>query len=113
MQIHGLKAPFPSLKGHVRHVRPVWLMEELEAPYQLKLMDVEKSEETAPEYLAINPFGRVPALEDGAFRLCESGAICTYLADKHGKLIPRAGTPERAKHDQWMYVAVTMVEPHT
>lgn len=113
MIIYGLRAPFPFLKGHVRHVRPVWLMEEIGAPYDLRLMDTEKGEETKKEFLDINPFGKVPALHDESLKLCESGAICTYLAEKYGKFIPPAKTQERAVHDQWMYVAVTMIEPHT
>jgi glutathione S-transferase len=113
MIIYGLRAPFPFLKGHVRHVRPVWLMEEMGIPYDLHFLDLEKGEEEAKEYLEINPFGKVPALTDGSLKLSESGAICSYLAEKYGQLIPPAKTPERAKHDQWMYVAVTMIEPHT
>ena len=113
MKIYGLRAPLPFLKSHVRHVRPIWLMEEIGAAYDVHYLDLEKEEEASPTYLAVNPFGKVPALEDGAVKMCESGAICSYLADKHGKLIPRAGTPERALHDQWMYASVAMIEPHT
>ncbi len=113
MVIYGLRAPFPFLKGHVRHIRPVWLMEELGVPYELHFLDSDKGDETTREYLEINPFGKVPALQDGPLKMSESGAICTYLAEKFEKLIPSARTPERAIHDQWMYVAVTMVEPHS
>jgi glutathione S-transferase len=113
MKIYGGKAPFPFMKSHVRQIRPIWVMEELGQPYDVELLDLAKGEEAAPEYLTLNPFGRVPALEDGSVRLFESGAICAYLADKFGKLIPKAGTPERARHDQWVFTAVTMVEPHT
>src|SRR4051812_37480512 len=102
MNIHGLRAPFPFLKSHVRHIRPVWLMEEIGAPYELRFVELEPSDQDWAAYLRINPFGKVPALQDGKHDVFESGAICTYLADKHGKLIPKAGTPERAQHDQWM-----------
>ncbi|MBI3542414.1 MAG: glutathione S-transferase family protein [Deltaproteobacteria bacterium] len=113
MKVYGLRAPLPFIKGLVRHLRPVWLLEELGAPYELHYLDLEKGEEESAQYLALNPFGKVPALEDGALRMFESGAICTYIADKHGKLIPKHGTPERARHDQWMFAAVTMVEAYT
>ena len=113
MMIYGLRAPLPFLKGHVRHLRPVWLMEELGVPYELHFLDGEKSEEVSKDYLEINPFGKVPSLRDGSLTLFESAAICNYLADKYGKLIPEARTPARALYDQWMYVSVTMVEPHT
>lgn len=112
MILYGLRAPFPFVKGLVRHIRPVWLMEELGAPYDLQYLDLE-TEKTEKAYLEINPFGRVPSLQDGALKLFESGAICTYLADRYEKLIPAVKTHERAIHDQWMYVAVTMIEPHT
>lgn len=109
--IYGARAPLPFIKGLVRHLRPVWLMEEIGATYELRFVDLAKEEETSPAFLALNPFGKLPALEDGSLRMFESGAICSYLADKLGKLIPAPKTPERALHDQWMYAVVTMIEP--
>jgi glutathione S-transferase len=88
-------------------------VEELGVPYELTLLDTEKGEEAGKEFLEINPFGKVPALQDGDLKMYESAAICSYLAEKHERFIPLAKTHERALHDQWMYVAVTMIEPHT
>ena len=84
-----------------------WYLAELGIPYESVPVNLEAKENRKPEYLAINPFGRVPAIVDGDFRLWESGAILLYLADKHGKL-PK--TPEgRAEITQWVfYVNATL-----
>ena len=66
-----------------RSSRPRWMLEELEIPYELVRVDLSAGEHRKPEYLAINPYGAVPALVDGEVKLFESAAICAYLADKH------------------------------
>ena len=58
----------------------------------------------------MNPFGKVPVMKDGDFTIFESAAICLYLADRYGVLIPRHGTPERSLHDQWLFAAITNFE---
>lgn len=100
----------PFLKGIVRDIRPVWLLEEVGLPYQVKWNDVQKGEHKQPAHVKHNPFGKVPAMSDGDFSLFESAAIVNYIADKAGKLIPKAGTRERALHDQWCFAAVNTVE---
>jgi glutathione S-transferase len=62
-----------------------WYLEELEVPYEFVKLDMQAGEHLKPEYLAINPVGKVPAIVDGDFQLWESGAILLYLADKYGK----------------------------
>lgn len=98
--------------GPSRWVRPYWTLQELGLPFEAKKVSVTKGENRAPEFLAINPFGKLPALTDGDFTLFESAAICTYLADKHPEkgLIPAAGTRERAVHDQWVSFAISELE---
>ena len=77
-----------------------WYLEELGVPYQFVLLNMEEDEHRKPDFLAINPMGKVPAIVDGNFQLWESGAILLYLAEKHGKM------PESLEHKsiitQWV-----------
>ncbi|MGA7610359.1 MAG: glutathione S-transferase N-terminal domain-containing protein, partial [Xanthobacteraceae bacterium] len=69
-------------------------LEELELPYNTKLVDVWKGDQFSPEFLKINPNGKVPAIVDHdgpggkPYTVVESGAILLYLADKTGKFVP-------------------------
>ena len=60
----------------------LWMLEELGEPYDIHLLSLSKGENRAPDYLAINPMGKVPALKDGDTVITEVAAICTYLADE-------------------------------
>lgn len=104
MKVYG----FPN----TRSTRITWMLEELEQEYEFCLVDFNKGEPQAPEYLAINPSGKVPAFSDGDFLMLESAAIVAYLGDKNpdSKLIPAAGTIERARYDQWSYFAMCELE---
>jgi glutathione S-transferase len=84
-----------------------WVLEELGLPYREVTLDRAKGEHRRPEYLGINPLGRVPALVDGDFVLTETAAICLHLAEQHPErgLAPRPGTPERARMNQWLFLA--------
>jgi glutathione S-transferase len=95
-----------------RSARCRWLLQELKVPFEGIKVQLFKGEHKTPEFLKINPFGRVPVLVDGDLVLSESIAICMYLADKytHKGLIPTPGTPERAKHDQWLLFCATELE---
>ena len=88
-----------------RAVRTLWMLEELGITYeQVPVGEVAGSTRTAA-YLAINPAGHVPAIDDGGFKLSESMAINLYLAKKHGKLYP--ATPQgEAKAWQWSFWAI-------
>jgi glutathione S-transferase len=107
------KLSIPGLKGHVRDIRPTWLLEELAVPYERIALDVMTRAHKTPEYLNLHPQGKIPALEDGDFSLFESAAIVNYIAEKFslGKLIPAYGSQERALHDQWMFFAMATLEP--
>jgi glutathione S-transferase len=77
-----------------------WYLEELQVPYEIVQVDLAAGEHLQPPYLAINPFGKVPAIQDGDVTLYESGAILLYLADKYGQL---GTTPQhRALIYQWV-----------
>jgi len=95
-----------------RTTRVVWALEELGAEYRYHLVDLLKGEGQSPEHQKLNPFGKVPVLVDGELVLTESAAICTYLGDQfpESELVPRTGTVDRAKYDQWCYFVLTELE---
>jgi len=64
----------------------VWYLEELGVPYQYKKLDLRAGENKQPEYLAINPIGKVPALVDDGSSIWESGAILWHLANKYEQI---------------------------
>ena len=95
-----------------RATRVVWALEEIGAEYSYHLVDLMKGEGQSPDFLKLNPFGKVPVLRDGELMLTESAAICTYLADQNPqtKLIPVVGTAERGLYDEWCYFVLTELE---
>jgi glutathione S-transferase len=66
-----------------RSLRPLWTMEELGIPYDLKMLPFPPRFR-APDYMTLNPFGTIPLLLDGATRMTESAAICQYLVTRYG-----------------------------
>jgi glutathione S-transferase len=91
----------------------LFMLEEIGAPYELKVMDLQKEEQYRPEYLAINPMGKVPAIEYEGAVVTEVGAICTYLADAFPKagLAPPIGDPLRGTYLRWMFFQGNALEP--
>jgi glutathione S-transferase len=87
-----------------RSLRILWILEELEIPYEVEKLEFPAGLQT-PAYLAKNPLGKVPTIEDGDVRMCESGAIAEYLVEKYGKgrLAPAPGTPGRGEYLQWIH----------
>lgn len=104
-----------------RSFRVLWLLEELGLPYEVKTLDFRAREHKSPAYLAVNPMGKLPAIEDGAVRMSESGAIIQYILETYGegRLEPKPGTPERPVFLQWMHwpetamVALGLLAAHT
>jgi glutathione S-transferase len=86
-----------------------WYLEELGIPYEFVKLDMQSGEHLKPEYLAINPFGKVPAIVDEDFRLWESGAILLYLADKYSKT--PVSPKESAVFSQWVLFANATLSP--
>jgi len=96
-----------------RSLRALWMMEEAGRPYERVLVDIRKGGQDTPEFRAINPMGKVPALTDGAARLAESAAICAYVAERcpEAGLAPALGDPARGRYLHWLFFAGGCIEP--
>jgi glutathione S-transferase len=94
-----------------RSMRSLWLLNELDIPFELVEMPFDLKVLRAPEYLAVHPLGRIPALRDGDVGMFESGAICEYLSEKYDTkgLHRPVGHPERAQYLQFIHFAETMI----
>ncbi|WP_421911907.1 glutathione S-transferase family protein [Marinobacter sp.] len=90
----------PMSRGRV--VR--WMLEEVGIPYTVETMDFGPDMKT-PEYLAINPMGKVPAIKHDGTIVTEVAAICAYLADQFPdrKLAPPSGSAERGAYYRWLF----------
>jgi glutathione S-transferase len=91
-----------------RSQRILWLLEELNAPYEVvHYQRMSPIPLAPPELKAVHPLGKSPVIEEGATTIAESGAIVAYILDTHGngRLRPEAGTPERVKYIEWMHYA--------
>ncbi len=91
----------------------LWLMEETGQPYERVLTDISTGAQKTPEFLAVNPMGKVPALKDGDVAIAEASAICAYVADCYpeAKLAPPIGDPRRGKYLQWLFFSPGCIEP--
>jgi glutathione S-transferase len=96
-----------------RSFSTLWLMEETGQPYERILTDIATGAQKSPDFLKVNPMGKVPALQDGDVTMAESAAICAYVADRYpqAKLAPPIGDPRRAKYLQWLFFAPSCIEP--
>lgn len=90
--------------------KPLILLEELELPYEVAPVDLREHQQFAAEFLAISPNNKIPALKDGSLTLFESGAILTYLAEKHGRFLAPEGA-DRYRTLQWLYWQVGGLGP--
>ncbi len=96
-----------------RSFTALWLMEETGQPYERVLTDITTGAQKTPEYLSINPMGKVPALRDGDATLAEAAAICAYVAERYpdAKLAPPLGDVRRAKYLYWLFFSPGCIEP--
>jgi glutathione S-transferase len=91
-----------------RSQRVLWLLEELELPYEIKRYQRDAKTMLAPAALReVHPLGKSPVLSEGDLTLAESGAIIEYLVERHGRgrLIPPAGTRDRLRYTYWLHFA--------
>jgi glutathione S-transferase len=98
--------------ANTRSSRVLWALEEAGTEYQYVAVDLRAGAGWKPEYLVLNPGGKVPTLVDGETVLTESAAICTYIGDRFpaSRLTPPVGSPERARYDQWCYFVLSELE---
>jgi glutathione S-transferase len=91
----------------------LWMLEELGVPYAIKLIKLSAGDNMKPDYLAINPMGKVPALDHRGTIITEVAAICTYLADEFptAKLNVPIGTPRRGIYLKWLFFGPSCFEP--
>jgi GST-like protein len=92
------------------------MVEEIGLPYEPHLVDFNKDDQRTPEFLSLNPNGKIPAIIDPngpggePLALWESGAILLYLSDKTGKLVP-ADTARRYETIQWVFFQMAFIGP--
>jgi len=97
----------PQSRGRIAR----WMLEEVGQPYQTEVLAYGTTMK-APEYLAINPMGKVPAIKHGDAVVTEAAAICAYLADAFPQagLAPPPGDKLRASYYRWMFFAAGPLE---
>jgi glutathione S-transferase len=91
-----------------RSQRVLWLLEELELPYEIKRYERDPKTMLAPASLRqVHPLGKSPVITDGDLTLAESGAIVEYLVDRYGngQLKPALDTPEHLRYTYWLHYA--------
>ena len=96
-----------------RSGRILWLLEELQLPYELNRMDFHPKALKSDEHRARHPLGRVPVLEDGDVMIYESGAIVEYIIARHtdGALKPTPESPLFPRYLQWFHYCEGMIMP--
>ena len=95
-----------------RAVRTVWLLEEIGVDYELVRFSLGQKEMRSPEYIKVNPNGRVPTVVDGNVVITESTAIAQYLGAKYApELTPNSDADNFATYLQWLNYAEGMIMP--
>src|SRR3984957_1991402 len=95
-------------KGLARDTRVRWALEEVNQPYEVRLVSFRTMKEQA--HRALHPFGQIPTYEDGDLTLFETGAIVFHIAERHAGLLPDEAKA-RARAIPWMFAALSTVEP--
>jgi glutathione S-transferase len=91
-----------------------WLLEELGVEYELVRVEYEDGSMRTPEFLAISPLGKIPALVDGDVSVSDTPAIAIYLADKYKTpvdMAPGLDDPRRADYLRWLIFQGTAIDP--
>lgn len=96
-----------------RAANVVWMLEESEAPYELRFVDLLHGAHKGPDLVALNPMGKLPVLVDGDAVVTEAAAIGLYIADRYayGRLAPKVDDPRRATYLRWSLFAPSVIEP--
>jgi glutathione S-transferase len=98
----------PVAQGLVRDLRVRWALEEAGLRYEER--PIRLGEHAAPEYVALQPFGQIPACQEDGLTLFESGAIVLHIAERCETLLP-SDPKMRARAKTWMFAALNTVEP--
>ena len=98
---------------HTRSGGTAFLLAELDAPHELHVVDLKAGEQRRPEYLAVNPLGKVPAIRHGDALVSEQVAIFAYLPDLFptAGLAPPIGDPKRGPYLRWLALYGSCFEP--
>jgi len=107
----------PSLKLYFaprsRALTALWLLEELGLAYELESFDLNSGRHKQPDFLALNPMGKVPLVVCDGIPVSETGAIAIYLADRFPSagLAPAFDDPQRPAYLRWMLFSSGVLEP--
>ena len=88
-------------------------LEEMGLPYETVLVDGRRGEQFAPDFLAVNPNGKLPAIVDDGVTVFDSNAILLHLAEKTGRFLPEAGAQPRADLLSWLMFVASGVGPYS
>ncbi len=99
----------PMSRGRIVH----WMLEEVGATYRYEVVNLETRDQKKPEYLALNPMGKVPTIVHRGAVVTECGAICAYLADAFpaARLAPPTDSPARGTYYRWLFFGGSCFEP--
>jgi glutathione S-transferase len=95
-------------KGLARATRVRWALEEVDLPYEVRLVSFKAMKQ--PAHLALHPFGQIPTYQEGGLDLFETGAIVFHIAQRFAGLLPD-DADARARAVTWMFAALSTVEP--
>ena len=98
--------------GALNPTKVALLLEETGTPYDPIAVDTRKGEQHRPEFLAINPNAKLPAIVDGEVTVFDSSAILLYLAEKTGKFLPAKTDKARGELLSWMFFVASGVGPY-
>jgi len=96
-----------------RSLAGYWVLEELGIPYTVVDVDLRERKHQEPEFLKINPSGRVPVVSVDGMIVSERPAICALLADRfgYGSLAPKIDSQDRGPYLKWLVYATAVVDP--
>src|SRR5688572_6271571 len=109
LKLYGFARVNKGARGKTRDLRVLWALEEIGLPYDIVGMDHPNHDLDSPSYLALNPFGQIPVIDDDGVVVTESGAILLYLARKTGRLLPHDLAGE-AQVLRWTVAALSTIE---
>lgn len=96
-----------------RAANVIWMLEEVGVDYELRWVDIMAGAQKTPAFLALNPMGKLPVLQDGEAVVSESAAIALYLGDRYaaGRLAPAIDDPQRGTYLRWTLFTPSVIEP--